>query len=226
MTNPRRDFLGWLGASALLGATASPLSASSSTSNTKDDEPRALAVDFDMTWTDKLTGKYRAVFDSPEVSEGAALFRAIIWMDQYKSVYGTEPKEMTPVIVFRHNAIPLVMSDAYWERFEIGKETKMRDAKGKKWTKVNPIRAAPAGSPEGAGKYTLERFLANGGIVLGCNLAFGDVVGRYMESEKLKRDEARKKALEQLIPGVILQPSGVFAALRAQQGGCGYIIAS
>ncbi|MES2305246.1 MAG: hypothetical protein V4558_07050 [Gemmatimonadota bacterium] len=221
--NPRRDFLGWLGASALLGATASPLGASAPPS---ESDPRALAVDYDMTWTDKLTGKYRAVFDSPEASEGAALFRAIVWQDHYKAVYGTDPKEMTPVVVFRHAAIPLVMNDAYWERFEVGKETKIRDAKGKKWTKVNPIRAAPAGSPPAASKYTLETFLANGGIVLACNMAFSEIVGAFMKADKLKRDEARKKALEQLIPGVILQPSGVFAALRAQQGGCAYLLAS
>ncbi|MEO5798510.1 MAG: hypothetical protein ABIZ70_13710 [Gemmatimonadales bacterium] len=223
MSTPRRDFLGWLGASALLGATASPLAASTPPA---ESDPRALAIDYDMTWTDKLTGKYRAVFDSPMLSEGAALFRAVVWQDHYKAVYGTDPKEMTPVVVFRHEAIPLVMSDAYWERFEVGEKAKLRDAKGKKWTKVNPIRAAAPGAPPAAGKYTLETFLANGGIVLACNMAFSDVVGNYMKADKLKRDEARKKALEQLIPGVILQPSGVFAALRAQQGGCGYILAS
>lgn len=223
MNNPRRDFLGWLGASALLGATASPLAAATGGSET---ERRALAVDFDMSWTDKLTGKYRAVFDSPELSEGAALYRAIFWRSQYKDVYGTDPKEMTPVIVFRHNAISLVMDDSYWAEFEAGKVAKLRDAKGKKWTKVNPIRAAPPEAPEAARKYTLENFMANGGIVLACNLAFGGVVYEYAQKLKLKQDEARKRALEHLIPGVILQPSGVFAALRAQQGGCGYILGS
>lgn len=222
MRNARRDFLRWLGASSLLSVTASPLSASTET----DHAPRALDSKFDMSWTDKLTGKYRAVFDSPELSNGAALYRAIFWQDQHKQVYGTDPKEMTPVIVFRHEAIPLVMSDAYWARFEVGKETKTRDAKGKKWSMVNPIRAAPAGAPEAAGKFTLERFLANGGIVLACNLAFGQMVYQFMKADKLKPDEARKKALEQLIPGVILQPSGVFAALRAQEGGCSYLLAS
>jgi hypothetical protein len=223
MSNPRRDFLGWLGASALLGATASPLAAATSGGEA---EPRSLAADFDMTWTDKLTGKYRAVFDSPEISEGAALYRAIFWQSQYKQVYGTDPKEMNQVIVFRHNAIDLVMDDSYWTEFEAGKTAKLKDAKGKKWTKINPIRAAAPDAPEGAKKYTLENFMANGGIVLACNLAFSSVVFAYAEKRKLKQDEARKEALKHLIPGVVLQPSGVFAALRAQQGGCGYIIAS
>ena len=35
-------------------------------------------------------------------------------------------------------------------------------------------------------------------------------------------DVARKTAFGYLVPGVILQPSGVFAALRAQDAGCRY----
>ena len=37
---------------------------------------------------------------------------------------------------------------------------------------------------------------------------------------------AEAKARDHVIPGVILQPSGVFAVLRAQELGCGYILAS
>lgn len=222
MSTPRRDFLGWLGASALLGAAASPLSASTSESRL----PRALDSKFDMSWTDRVTGKYRAVFDSPEVSEGAALFRAAMWQDQHKAVYGTDPKEMTSVAVFRHKGISLVMSDAYWERFEVGKANKLKDDKGKKWAKANPIRAAAPGTPPQRARYNIEGFIASGGIVLACNLAFANVVDHYTKAEKVSKEEARKLALVQLLPGVILQPSGVFAALRAQESGCHYILAS
>jgi hypothetical protein len=38
--------------------------------------------------------------------------------------------------------------------------------------------------------------------------------------------DARKQAIAALVPGVILQPSGVFAALRAQEAGCLYLRAS
>jgi hypothetical protein len=223
MTNPRRDFLGWLGASALLGTTASPLSASSADAAA----PRALATTFDMSWTERLTGKYRAVFDSPELSEGAALFRAIIWQDNYQEIYGTDAKTMTPVIVFRHTAISLIMNDSYWATFEVGKSAKMKTPEGKKWAVANPIRVSPAGTPPKWAKYNLENFIASGGIVLACNLAFGEVVSAFQEKEKIKvRDDARKRALEHVIPGVILQPTGVFAVLRAQEGGCHYILAS
>ena len=50
------------------------------------------------------------------------------------------------------------------------------------------------------------------------------VVGRIVEQDKLERPAAR--ALELMIPGVILQPNGIFAALRAQEAGCNYVMAS
>ena len=37
---------------------------------------------------------------------------------------------------------------------------------------------------------------------------------------------ARKQAIGYLVPGVILQPSGVFAAIRAQEAGATYLRAS
>jgi len=39
-------------------------------------------------------------------------------------------------------------------------------------------------------------------------------------------EEARKQAIGYMVPGVILQPSGVFAAIHAQDVGCKYLRAS
>ena len=38
--------------------------------------------------------------------------------------------------------------------------------------------------------------------------------------------KAREMALRHVVPGVLLQPSGVFAVLRAQEAGCQYLMAS
>jgi hypothetical protein len=221
MTTPRRDFLGWLGAS---GAFAALPHVPLATHPAIHQPP--ISDKWDMSWCDRITGKVRAVFDSPASGEGGAMFRAQIWRDEHKEVYGTETSEMSAVIVFRHEGICMVMNDAYWTRFEVGKEIKLKDDKGKKWATTNPIASAPPGTPPKYASYNLPAFLASGGIVLACNLAFGDVVGRFMKEDKLSKEDARKRALEHLIPGVILQPSGGFAALRAQQAGCSYLLAS
>ena len=225
MSTARRDFLGWLGASTVFAAVGAPLRATPRPASPGPIQPVSTA--WDMAWVDRLTGKYRAVFDSPAVSEGDALFRAVLWRDQHKEVYGTTPSDLNAVIVIRHLAIPLAMNDAYWERYKIGKEVKIKDEKTKKWTTINPIRATAPDTPAKWADYSLERFMAQGGTVLACNLAFGEVVFWVWTEENLKtRDEAVARAKEMLIPGIILQPSGIFAALRAQEAGCNYIMAS
>lgn len=225
MSNARRRFLGWLGGSTLISATGLARRADAQPVNS-DDHPAPLADTFDMTWTDRVNGKYRAVFDSPSHSDGAALFRAVAWCDMYKDVYGAERSEMSPVVVFRHAAMPMIMSNAYWERYEVGKSLKMRNEKGEKWAKANPLSTGGAELTPQAAKYKIETFLANGGIVLACNWAFGGIVYNVRQKEKLEQAAARARALELMLPGVILQPNGIFAALRAQEAGCKYVIAS
>jgi hypothetical protein len=226
MSTPRRDFLGWLGASTVLAAAGNPLRAAPPR-HAAPSNPQPVSTVWDMGWVDRLTAKYRAVFDSPAVSEGDAIFRAVLWRDQHKEVYGTAPADLNAVIVIRHAASPLAMNDAYWERYGIGKELKLKNPATKKWTLINPVRATPPDTPPKWADYSLERFLATGGTVLACNLAFGEVVYRVRKEEKLKtREEAVARAKEMLIPGIILQPSGIFAALKAQEAGCNYIMAS
>ena len=93
-----------------------------------------------MSWTNRISGKYKAVFDSPEAHGGAALFRAVAWREQYKEVYGAEPAETTAVVVVRHFGFYLAMNDEFWARYDIGKVLKETDDKGKKWAKTNPAR--------------------------------------------------------------------------------------
>jgi hypothetical protein len=211
----RRSFLGLLGAGVALPAL---------TAREAVAHPAPLAgAKWDMSWVDRIGGSYRAVFDAPEINDGAGMFRAVMWRDQYKEVYGTDPAEMSAVLVIRHSAMPMVMSDAFWDRYELGKARKIKD--GKSWARRNPYRSSD-GLPKQWAGYSMEAFRDSGGIILGCNLAFGQMVGMVAKEEKLKQTEAREKALEHLMPGVTLMPSGIFAVARAQAAGCVFVAAA
>lgn len=181
---------------------------------------------WDMSWTNRVTGKYKAVFDSPESAGGAAIYRAVSWCEQYKEVYGATRAEMTPVVVLRHNGLYLAMKDEFWALADAGKELKERDEKGRKWARANPVGAAAAAANPSQAKFSLANFIADGGIALACAWSFGGAASILGKKEKLDQAAARARAKELLIPGVILQPNGIFAALRAQEAGCSYIIAS
>jgi hypothetical protein len=221
MSIRRRDFLSSFGAASF--AAALPLTKGEA--NVLASPPVADSP-WDVTWVDRIKGKYRAVFDSPGFSDGAALFRSVIWARQYKDVYGATPAEMSTVLVIRHTGIVLAMNDEFWQTYEIGKRKKLKDSSTKKFFAHNPIASSPKGAPPQFADMTIPKFIENGGIVLACNMAFMDPVSIVEKQEKLKHEEAEKKARAFLLPGVILQPSGIFAVLRAQEAGCNYILGS
>ena len=230
MSTPRRDFLSWIGVSSALAATTSlfkPSTLQAESSTPVDSK-------WDMSWTDKVNKRVKGVFDCTTIAEGAAIYRASIWRDQYKEVYGTARTDVNAVLVIRHQAIDLIMNDEYWSRFNIGEgEAKKLDAEAQRYfkdgdgfIKKNPVASADPKASPATHDYNLADFMAQGGIVLGCGLAFRRPVGRFQKGDSLSAADADKAAREHIIPGIIMQPSGIFAAMRAQEAGCSYVFAS
>ena len=216
----RRNFIGTLGVSALAASVEAPAAAAAATSPAADDK-------WDTSWTERVNRKHRATFDSPQFSGGAALVRAINWKAEYKEVYGTPPEDMSAVLVLRGEGVWLAMNDEFWKTYNVGEENNFKTGSAGKFRTANPIASAPADAAPAAAERTLPKFMAAGNIVLACHRAFGGVVELVKKVDKLATDdEAEKKARTFLVPGVILQPSGVFATLRAQEAGCHYILAS
>lgn len=207
----RRDFLGLLGAGAALPALPIPFPS--------NDELPPVASEWDLSWVDRIQKPHRVVFDSPAVSEGGALYRSVMLRDQYRQAFGTWPDQFGQVLVIRHSAIPLVMDHEYWERYGGGEQAELKD-QDDKWVTRNPIGPATDDASEGARKYTIPAFIASGGVVLCCDLALRGFIVPALRKAGIARETARDEALRMLIPGVIVQPSGFFAVIRAQQAGC------
>lgn len=221
----RRDFLASAASTGLLAAL--PLDVSLKPHGAERPELSALAVDdTDLSWVPRLRGKSRAVFDSPQVSEGGALFRAALWRKQINQAFGTPIDEVTPVVVFRHEAIPLVMDDEFWDHLGIGHDLKWKDEKTGKWVKRNPLSADAPDTPAPFKGFNIPDFIKSGGVVLACGLAFGQIVSQYKDKDKLSNEDAMARAKQHLLPGVIVQPSGFFAVLKAQDEGCKYMMGS
>jgi hypothetical protein len=225
MSTPRRDFLGWIGATAIAGSAPAMLVGApmrSTHSPFTGSSPVAPANGWDMSWVSRIRGRYRAVFDAPQLSEGDPILRAVVWGKQYQEVFGTELRNTSRVLVLRHHGIEFAMNDSYWARFPVAKENGFTDAAGQP-LKVNPVRAPRAEVPEPFRSMTLEAFQESGGIVLGCQLALHHyVVARYVGAG-LSQEAARTEATRNLLPGVIMQPSGIFAVSVAQEADCVYV---
>src|SRR6187549_1750834 len=108
MSSTRREFLGKVAVNAaVLGAM--PLSMDFSSLALTASPVGSQGEKWDTTWPSKLTGKHKAVFDVPEVESGYGVWRASVWAKQYQDVLGYAPKDMSAVLVLRHNGIVLAM---------------------------------------------------------------------------------------------------------------------
>ena len=226
MDTTRRDFLGKVAINAaVLGAM--PLSLDFSSLSATASAPQQ-GEKWDVTWVNRLTGKHKAIFDVPEVESGYGVWRATIWQRQYQDVLGIAAKDLSAAVVLRHNGIVLAMQQAFWDKYGVGQAKNVLHPVTQQPTTKNPVLLSSSGGdvPAQFDPMALDKFMARGGVALACNLALQDCVELIKSKDGVNDADARKQAIAFMVPGVILQPSGVFAAIRAQEAGATYLRAS
>lgn len=225
MDATRRDFLGKVTASAAAFGAMPLALALTSCSAEGSNQP---AGDFDLTWPGKLTGKHKAVFDMAEAESGYGLWRGNAWAGQVQQYMSVPATDVSLATILRHGAIVLAMDQAFWDKYGVGKLKSITHPMTQQPTDKNPVLMGVAeGVPAPFDAAALPKQQERGVVFLACNLAFNlDIVPIVVAADKVSEADARKTALTHVLPGVLLQPSGVFAATRAQEAGCTYVKAS
>lgn len=230
---PRRDFLAQLAAAGLASAG---LAACATAAGTAGAAPAPVPGGrFDDSWTARVrSARHRAVFDAPEVQDGLGIWQAWLFRRGYREAMGAAEAEATvPVVVLRHAGTVLAIDDALWAKYKLGEQRKVNDPATGKPAERNPIARPRAGEPAPRedmarmmaedGVPSIETLLGQGAIVLACNLAMNQLIGGIARRTKQEVADVRAEVHAGLVPGVILQPSGVYAVLRAQEAGCVYL---
>ena len=239
---PRREFLGQIAASAIViagTACAAPAAAGPTTPPTPapaptGNRPAQAPTQWDDSWFGRLTAKHKAVFDSPAFDDGIALSHATGYIRGMRDATGAGVDDVQVVIVMRHAAVPMTLNDAMWAKYEIGKERKIKDYPSDKFATRNPFyTAAPSSNnssrpapPPDRPQPSLSWLGAHGHILLGCDLAMRGVASVIAEKTKTEQRVVYEELKANLLPGVILQPTGVYAVLRAQEAGCAFFKSS
>ena len=214
----RREFLGR--AAASLSALAAPRVAASHST-------MLAASDWDFTWTTRLAQKHKTVFDVAVIESGFGVFRAAIWESQCIEFLRAATSEVSPVIVLRAHAVALALQQSFWDHYAIGRHLRVTHPVTLKRTGRNPVlMTASDGLSEQLVRGTLSAQLSRGVTVLACNLALKTWVAAVGASPGVTEAEAKERVIAALLPGVIVQPSGVLALGFAQEHGCSYIRAS
>ena len=209
----RRDFMGLAAAVAAIGVgTALPVATAGA----------APATDFGR-WLDSIKGKYKVVLDVREPNDGMGI--AWGWVYLFTGPQAYDVKDVAPgtVMVFRHNAIPLVLADSMWNKYGLGAYFKINDPATSAPALRNPYYATPVdpGVPDMALKNHIER----GVKVVACDMAIHYYSGQIAQAQGLKHEDVKAEWMAATLPGIAHAPSGVVACQGAVAKGCSYVFA-
>ena len=151
MDTGRRDFLATLGVATIGSAGLTLLDPTPA--------PAQQAAGYwDLSWTGRLTGKHRAIFDIPAIEDGYGVWRSILWRKQYSQVFGLPESDLNTVVNIRHDGIALVMNQEFWARYNVGRTWDVRDPLSRQPTSRNPVvdRTGPHALPGEYEDFSLE----------------------------------------------------------------------
>ena len=235
----RRGFLGMLasGAAAIgLTALASPLELNAQQKGgTKPAAAPVKKSEADL-WFDKLKGTHRVVFDATRPHE----IMPFAWPKVYlmtNAATGTPETDCGVVVVLRHDAICYAFQDKIWEKYsfagmfkagEVGEAYHAADAAIAAKTR-NPFWNTSPGDFQvpgiGAIPIGIKDLQASGVMFCVCNAAMTVFAAVSAGMVGMQADDVMKEWKENLIPGIQIVPSGVWAVGRAQEHKCAYIFA-
>ncbi len=220
----RREFLKQ---ASLLAAGSVAAGAVAGTADAQAPQAPQAQGSYDMSWAAKVTGKYRMAFDAPEISGGVALHQVRSFLAGYSTVYGLTDADLSAVLIVRHAAVPMVLGDALWADAPWGEKEELKDPVTGEVAKKNPFVNVPGGAEHAVtwADGTLDKLIARGVIVLACDLALGNAAGQLARRRNIPAQDARKLISDNLVPGVVRMPSGIFATCHAQGVGCGVMFA-
>ena len=226
MSTNRRHFLDQLATGALavgglsLAAAALPRQLEAASA--------AASGNWDTRWPSRLRGRIKSVFDVPEVESGYGVWRVSIWTRQFEAELGASASNLSAALVLRHNAIVLAMQQSFWDRYGVAEVAKATHPLTGEATTRNPaLLASSDGVPAPYDSFALTPLMSRGHVVLACDLALRDMAALVAKVDGVSAETANERAVAGLVPGVVLQPSGVFAVLLAQhQSQAMYIRAS
>jgi intracellular sulfur oxidation DsrE/DsrF family protein len=187
-------------------------------------------------WFNKVKGSHRVVYDATRPHEIMPFAWPLVFIKTNEAT-GTPSTDCGVVVVLRHDAIPYAFQDQMWEKYgfgdlfeahEIGGAFKAADAatatktRNPFWNTKPGDFVIPGFGPVDIGIKDLQ---ASGVMFCVCNAAmtvYSSVVGGKMN---MAPEAVMSDWKQNLIPGIQVVPSGVWALGRAQEHGCKYIFA-
>jgi hypothetical protein len=216
LTTNRRDFLAIAAAATAGVGIATPVVGAAAAG--------AAGAGTDFTrWLDTIPGKYRQVYDMPELNNGMGLAWSWVFLLTGAQGYGVPESDLGVVVILRHDALPLAFNDAAWAKYNLGEVFKIDDPETKAPAVRNPYYLKPGALPiPDAG---LKPLIERGVKVAACNMAITFYSGMVAKKMGLKHEDVMGEWIAAVHPGITVVPSGVVALNGCISRGCAYVFA-
>jgi intracellular sulfur oxidation DsrE/DsrF family protein len=213
-TTGRRGFLGGIAAVAAAAGLSGILPSRLAAEHAPGEGALDPALD---AWFGRIKGKHRMIFDAPEPNSGLVAIWPRVYMNSMEATY---PGTTTAVVILRHAAVPLGMSDALWAKYNLGEMFGIKD--GDVPAKRNPYATITGLPIPGLG---IAELLKSGVLVGACDVALTIYSSGAAKKMGLAPEAVKKEWIAGLLPGVQVVPSGVLGVARSQELGCAYCFA-
>jgi hypothetical protein len=117
----------------------------------------------------------------------------------------------------------MALNDGLWQHYAIGEDLKISDPNTHAFATHNMFWKPRDGASGWEAELGLEPLQRRGLITLVCNEAIGNWARQMARRSQRDPEAVKAEARENLIPGAILVPSGIYALIRAQNAGCAYM---
>lgn len=218
----RREFLGNIAAgAAAIGMLTIPEPVKAVPSMFQD------MADAD-TWFNQIKGKHRVVFDATRPHEVMPFAWPRVFLMTNQAT-GSAEKDISVVVVLRHDAIPYAFEDRLWTKYGFGEMFKADDPDTQKPSMRNPFWKPKAGAFSipgfGVVPIGINELQASGVMFAVCDAAMTVYSAVAAQKMNMNAADVKKDWQAGLLPGIQVVPSGVWALGRAQEHGCAYIFA-
>ncbi len=211
--NTRRNFITTaLGGAAAIGLSAIP---SSLIAGIENPDLKTQAAEAEK-WFAKMKGKHKMVFDMVKHNNGAALSWGLTLMDSYNDM-GVPDKDLSLLIILRYAGTPLSIADPLWAKYGFGKRIELKDPETNEFALRNLYAKCPTEDDD-----CFELFQKRGGMICVCSQAVEHSAESLAENLKQDVPTMKKEFLDNVLPGIQLMPSGIWALNRAQELGFKY----
>ncbi|CAN5668773.1 hypothetical protein BH11BAC1_BH11BAC1_24430 [soil metagenome] len=235
----RRGFLGTLatGAAAIgLAALTSPFKLNAQAPKSAAAKGSSGSLHPADAWFNKVNGTHRVIYDATQPHQ---IF-PFAWPRVFlltNAATGSPESDCGVVVVLRHEAIGYAFKDKMWEKYGFGEFFKANEI-GPAFQAADAAIATKTRNPfwnPKPGDFKLPGFgpvpigineLQTSGVLFCvCNAAMTVFSTVLADKMGMKQEEVMNEWMSELIPGIQVVPSGVWAVGRAQEHGCKYIFA-